>query len=84
MVIDPDERKKGYGLEATKLMCRYLFECRGLNKAYVHTAEYNRGMIALLKKAGFRQDGIIRHHYLHQKEFHDGVIYSLLRFEARE
>ena len=83
LVIDPDERRKGYGLEATKLMCRYLFECRGLNKVYVHTPEYNTGMIALLTKAGFRQDGIIRHHYLHQREFHDGVIYSLLRFEAR-
>jgi len=82
LVIDPDERKKGYGLEATELMCEYLFECRDLNKVYVHTAEYNKGMIALLKKAGFQKDGIIRHHYLYQREFHNGVIYSLLRFEA--
>ena len=84
LVIDPEERKKGYGLEAIEVMCRYLFDSRGLNKVYVHTPEYSDGMIALLKKAGFRQDGIIRHHYLRQREFHDGIIYSLLRFEARQ
>lgn len=84
LVIDPEERKKGYGLEAIELMCRYLFDSRGLNKVYVHTPAYSKGMIALLKKAGFQQDGVVRHHYLNQREFHDGFIYSLLRFEAKQ
>ena len=78
IIIDPDERRKGYGLQAMELLCRYLFEDRGLNKVLMHTAEYNKALVALLEKAGFRRDGILRRHYLYRGEFRDGALYSLL------
>jgi RimJ/RimL family protein N-acetyltransferase len=35
----------------------------------------------MLEKAGFRRDGTLRHQYYYNGEFHDGYLYSLLRFE---
>lgn len=81
LIVDPDERKKGYALEATRLLCRYLFKYRGLNKVHAQTAEFNEGAKKLLQKAGFKKDGVLRKHYFWQGEFHDGLIYSILAFE---
>ena len=81
LLVDPDERKKGYALEATRLLCRYLFKYRGLNKVHAQTAEFNDAAKKLLQKAGFKKDGVLRKHYFWQGEFHDGLIYSILAFE---
>jgi len=78
LLIDPDERKKGYGLEAINILYGYLFNIRGLNKVYTFTAEYNKEGIKLLKKAGFKKDGTLRHQYLYKREFRDGFVYSRL------
>jgi RimJ/RimL family protein N-acetyltransferase len=84
IVIDPDQRKKGYASEATELLEDYLFDYRGLNKIYTQTPEYNIAGIELLEKSGFKRDGTLRRHYFHKNEFHDGYLYSLLRFEGKK
>jgi len=81
LIVDPDERKKGHALEAIRLLTRYLFKVRDLNKVYAQTSGMNKGAVALLEKAGFKRDGTLRHHYFYNGELHDGYIYSLLRFE---
>ena len=81
VIIDPDERKKGYGREALQLLTRFLFKYRGLNKVYAQTAAFNKGAVALLESLGFQRDAILRQHYFFEGEFHNGVIYSLLLFE---
>ncbi|PWB74280.1 hypothetical protein C3F09_04185 [candidate division GN15 bacterium] len=81
LIIDPDERRKGYAVEATRLLCRYLFKYRGLNKVHAQTSDFNEGAKKLLHKAGFKKDGVLRKHYFWQGEFHDGLIYSVLAFE---
>lgn len=81
LLVDPDEQKHGYGTEAIKILCRYLFQYRGLNKVYLQTAEFNKGMIKTAEKLGFRKDATLRDHYYYRDEFHAGLIYSLLRFE---
>jgi len=81
IIIDPDEREKGYASDAMGVLCRYLFKFRGLNKVHAQTAEFNKGAIRLLGKLGFKRDGVLRDHYYHAGEFHAGYIYSLLAFE---
>jgi len=81
LLIDPEERKKGYGKEAMQLLCRYLFKYRGLNKVYARTAEFNDAAIKLLETLDFKRDATLRDHYFYNGEFHNGVIYSLLLFE---
>lgn len=81
ILVDPDEQKNGLGLEAMKLLIAYLFKYRGLNKVYAQTAEFNKGAVKLLEKLGFKRDGALRDHHFYQGEFHNDLVYSLLRFE---
>lgn len=81
LLVDPDERKNGYALEAIHLLTRYLIKTRDLNKVYAQTSSLNKGAVALLERAGFKRDGTLRHHYFYDGELHNGYIYSLLRFE---
>lgn len=81
LIVDPDERGKGHALEAARLLIRYLFRTRDLNKVYAQTSSLNAEAVALLEKAGFKRDGTLRHHYFYDGELHDGYIYSLLRYE---
>ncbi|MCP4603447.1 MAG: GNAT family N-acetyltransferase [Proteobacteria bacterium] len=81
LIIDPDEQEKGYGLAALRLLCRHLFITRGLNKVHAQTGAFNTAAQALMKKAGFKLDGTLRHHYFYKGEYHDGLVYSLLAYE---
>jgi len=81
IIVDPDEQRNGYGTEATRLLCNYLFNYRGMNKVYAQTSAFNKGAVKLLEKSGFKKDGVLRQHYFFEGEFYDGVVYSLLRFE---
>lgn len=81
LLIDPEERRKGYGKEAIQLLCRYLFRFRGLNKIHAQTVDFNEATIELLEALGFKRDGTFRDHYFYDGEFHNAAIYSLLLFE---
>ncbi len=81
LLIDPDERSKGYGSDALKVLCRYLFQYRGLNKVYAQTAGFNTVTAALLESLQFKKDATLRDHYFYDGEFHPGFIYSLLLYE---
>lgn len=81
LMVDPDEREKGYGLAALRLLCRHLFMTRGLNKVHAQTASFNKAAQAIMKKAGFKLDGTLRHHYFYEGEYHNGLVYSLLAYE---
>ena len=83
LLIDPEERKKGYGKQAIQLISRYLFRFRGLNKVYAQTAEFNDAAVKLLEKLDFKRDGTLRDHYFYDGEFYAAVIYSLLLFEMQ-
>ena len=82
LLIDPDERRKGYAADALRVLIRYLFRYRGLNKVYAQTAEFNAGAVKLLESLGFKKDACLRDHHFYNGEFHDTFIYSLLLFEA--
>ncbi|UCE23604.1 MAG: GNAT family N-acetyltransferase [Candidatus Zixiibacteriota bacterium] len=81
IIIDPDQRRKGFAGEAAKLLIKYLFKYRNLNKVYAETADFNKEAIALLESVGFKKDGTLRQHYYYNGEYHDRLVYSLLRFE---
>jgi len=82
LLVDPEERRKGYGSEAIRILVRYLFNYRGLNKVYAQTARFSEGAVALLESIGFKRDAVLRDHYFYKGEFHPGYIYSLLQFEV--
>jgi len=81
LLIDPDERRHGHAFEALQLLTGHLFLTRDLNKVYAQTSSLNDATVALLEKAGFKRDGTLRGHYYYNGEFHDGYVYSMLRYE---
>ncbi|MEW5796658.1 MAG: GNAT family protein [Candidatus Zixiibacteriota bacterium] len=81
LLMDPDERRKGHGTEAIRLLARWLFRTRDLNKVYAQTSSLNKAAVGMLEKAGFKRDGTLRHHYFYDGELRDGYSYSLLRYE---
>jgi diamine N-acetyltransferase len=82
VLIDPDERKKGYAGDAMRVLIRFMFHYRGLNKVYAQTAEFNSGAVRLLESLGFKKDACLRDHHFYNGKFFDSFVYSLLLFEA--
>ena len=46
LLIDPEERGKKFGSKI-RVLCRYLFHFRGLNKVHVQTTAFNKGAIKI-------------------------------------
>jgi RimJ/RimL family protein N-acetyltransferase len=76
--------KQGYGTEALKLALNFAFGRLRLNKVYARVFSPNKASQALLKKAGFRQEGLFRKHSFKHGRFHDEVRFGLLREEYAE
>jgi RimJ/RimL family protein N-acetyltransferase len=57
LVGDPEDRGKGYGTEATRLVLRYAFGTLGLVNVMLTVFEYNGAGLRAYEKAGFRPFG---------------------------
>lgn len=80
-VVDPDERKEGFATEGIRLLCAYLFNQRGMNKVWGCVSIDNQAGIALCDTAGFHKEGTLRQHYFYEGDYHDGLLYAMLRYE---
>jgi RimJ/RimL family protein N-acetyltransferase len=80
LIVDPDERRLGLAEEATGLLIQYAFEELNLHRAYVVIYPFTP-TIELVKKFGFKEEGILRKAVYSGGKFHDKVILGLLREE---
>ena len=81
VIIDPEKRRKGHGRDALKTLSKYLFFQRGLNKVSAQVGSFNTPGTKLFDSVGFKLDGKLRQNHFYKGEFHDTLVYSLLRFE---
>ena len=81
LLIDPEKREKGFGSDAVKIISKYLFMQRGLNKVYTQLSGFNLSGRKLFESIGFKKDASLRDHNFYQGEYHPTLIYSLLRYE---
>jgi len=81
LLIDPEKREKGFGSDAVKVITKYLFLQRGLNKVYTQISGFNLSGMKLFESLGFKKDASLRDHHFYKGEFHLTLIYSLLRYE---
>ncbi|RKE22854.1 GNAT family N-acetyltransferase [Streptomyces sp. TLI_171] len=79
--LRPSFRGRGLGADVVRLLCRYAFEVRGLNRVQVETLSDNAAMIATARRAGFTVEGTIREAGWVLGRFADEVVLGLL---ARE
>jgi RimJ/RimL family protein N-acetyltransferase len=78
---EPDCRNKGYGTEATRLICEYGFFFRSLHSIKVEVNSYNQAAIRLYERLGFKRAGRLRGTIFFNGQRFDQVILDLLRDE---
>ena len=58
LVKEPNDREKGYGSEALKLLTDYSFTHLGLHQLYCNISEENDASVRLFSKQGFKKIGL--------------------------
>jgi RimJ/RimL family protein N-acetyltransferase len=74
-------RRKGFGTEATRLICEYGFFFRNLHSIKVEVHEYNDAARRIYERLGFRPVGRLRGANLLNNHRYDEIIMDLLRTE---
>jgi RimJ/RimL family protein N-acetyltransferase len=82
---DAASRNKGWGTEASRLICEYGFFFRNLHSIKVEVHAYNREAIRVYERLGFQTVGRLRGANLLNNRRYDEIIMDLLRdeFEPR-
>lgn len=83
MQIDRDHRHKGYGTAAMRIVLRYAFFERRLNKYYGHVLEGNIASAKMLKKLGCVEEGRQRQMVYTDGKYHDQILFGLTREEFK-
>jgi RimJ/RimL family protein N-acetyltransferase len=86
MQIDRDHRGKGYGTAAMRILLKYAFFERRLNKYYGSVLEGNIASATMLKKLGCIEEGRRRQMVYTDGKYHDEILFGLTRdeFELNE
>ena len=79
--VVPEQRGKGHGAEAQRLMAAYLFEHTYLERVEAGTEADNVAEQRALEKAGFTREGVLRRACFRGGAWRDMVVYSKLRGE---
>ena len=82
-IANTEDQNRGYGSDAIKTLIIYLFETFGLNKIWVEIRTFNIGAIAVFKKIGFKQEGILREEDYFDGKFVDCMRLGLLKNEFK-
>jgi ribosomal-protein-alanine N-acetyltransferase len=80
----PNERGKGNGTEAVKIMVDYLFLSKDIMRVQACTDTRNVASQKTLEKAGFKKEGTMRKYLFLRGELRDAYAYSILREEWKE
>ena len=80
----PNERGKGNGTEAVKIMVDYLFLSKDIMRVQACTDMRNLASQKVLEKAGFKKEGTMRKYLFSRGELRDAYLYSILREEWKE
>ncbi|MBB3108716.1 RimJ/RimL family protein N-acetyltransferase [Paenibacillus phyllosphaerae] len=78
---DPDDRGKGYGIDAVRMTLRYAFHELNLNRVSLEVIAYNEAAYRTYLKAGFTQEGRLRSAVLRGGQSFDLIVMGILRHE---
>jgi len=76
-----EDRRKGYGTQALKMLLRFAFAELNLFRVTVNVAEYNEGAIVLMKKFGFTEEVRRRQSLERDGRRWDLLVFGLLKDE---
>ena len=75
---DEQNRNKGYGSEAIKLLVDYGFNILGLHNIDLNVFEFNKGAIKAYEKVGFKEYGRRHESYFLDGKFHDEISMEII------
>ena len=81
MLGNPNYQRKGYGIEAVKLILDYGFSFLNLRNISLSVFEYNEAAYNLYKKAGFKEAGRLRKAVEIMGKTYDVIIMDVLKEE---
>lgn len=70
---------KGVGTESIRLALKYCFEEMNLWCVTAHVLSYNKASLALFKKSGFTNEGVLRSRVIKDGDRYDLVSFSILK-----
>ena len=70
---------QGIMSEAVKQACLLIFEHSDIERIFAAPFDYNHASQRVLEKCGFKREGILRKNGFKNGEFHDMIIYSLIK-----
>jgi len=73
--------QRGYGIEAFTLLIDHLFHACNAHRVQFTTAAFNKHIIAAATRSEFVCEGILREYYFLDGQWHDAVLWSVLRDE---
>jgi RimJ/RimL family protein N-acetyltransferase len=75
--------KAPVAFEADLMLCDYAFDVLKMHKIYGDVMEDNHGMIKTRLYLGYKQDGILRDHYVYDGVYKNTIAVSILEQEYR-
>jgi RimJ/RimL family protein N-acetyltransferase len=81
IIADPRAMKRGFGVEAGKLISYYGVDVLGLRRIEAKVYEYNVLSMNSLRRNGFRQEGVLRQAGFDGERYWDLVIFGILKEE---
>lgn len=81
---EKENRNKGYGKEAIKLLLNYGFNTLNLNNIMLSVVSFNKYAIRTYKKIGFREIGFRRQCIYRQGKLYDELFMDILKKEFNE
>src|SRR5262245_14303392 len=81
IIADPAAMKRGFGIEAGKLVSYYGVDVLGLRRLEAKVYEYNTLSMNALRRNGFRQEGMLRQAGFDGERYFDLVIFGILKEE---
>lgn len=83
IVGSEDDRHKGYGTEAIRLLLDYAFDDLGLRRIGLSVFQFNEQAIAAYRKLGFSEEGRMRRAIRRDDTSYDAILMSILASEWR-
>jgi hypothetical protein len=83
VVTTGESLRKGWGVEASRLLLAYAMDVLGIQRVEAKAYGYNVLSANALRRNGFQQDGVLRSAHTHQGQRWDILVFSILEEEMR-
>lgn len=84
MLTDQKAIRRGFGVEAGKLISYYGVDVLGLRRIEAKVYEYNRLSANSLRRNGFQQEGLLRKAGYQEGQYWDVLVFGILKDEIDE